>query len=240
MKVLRDRSGNRQVQRSGYPLSGKQGHERSATLSALQQHFGNRTVQRLLADRRSLVMRLLNHVPLTTLTNLLQREGAGSGGGTLSSGAGPGAITIEEPEYSTFAIGGDNLAEVTKNLGNKEWGQCHYDLLYTYEANANRVRKVDVTLKLAIQLPQWTELAQATPAAQQEWQRMLTALRAHEEKHAAIARQWAPILQRRLLGQRVAQVEAAYQRVLTKVKRATAQYDQKSDHGRREGVTLHW
>jgi hypothetical protein len=67
---------------------------------------------------------------------------------------------------------------------------------------------------------------------------MLAALEAHEEGHAAIARRWAPTVKERLLGQPEGDVEGRYNTVFAEVVAEQDQYDDDTEHGQTQGVSL--
>ena len=195
-------------------------------LVSLQDQIGNAAVQRLLAGQV---------VPAAAALPALQRQEG------MATPPAQGRVTVEEPTVDTYDVAGTTLAAVAKQLDPKEWGRCTYNYDYSYETAANgRVTKVDVTLHLTIRLPRWQGEGydQASAAAKEEWQRMLTALETHEEGHADIARTWAATMQTRLLGQRGGRVAQRYNQTMAAIKRAQDEFDKKTKHGQNQGVSL--
>lgn len=201
----------------------------SSGVLALQAQIGNGAVQRLLVQRGS---------------NAVQRDdGEATTAEALATGnANPGQITINAVTYETFAVSGLSLEAVYKELQKrKEWGECscHFDAK-TDNNPGNKASQVNITLDITIRLPEWDGLDLAAPTEQREWNRMMTALRAHEEQHAAIGRKWAPLFQTRLLGKLKSQIAAVHKKLLADFMKEVNQYDADTKHGQTEGVTLTW
>lgn len=161
---------------------------------------------------------------------------------TLDAGptvADTGTVTIEEPVLDEYEVTGTTLAGVHGQLDPEEWGRCRWTVDYDYETTNGRVTRVNITLRLTIRMPRWGEgFDQASPAARTEWQRMITALRAHEDHHADIARNWAPRFKDNILGQRAGRAANKYQQTMNQMEREQRNYDTSSSHGQNEGVSL--
>jgi predicted secreted Zn-dependent protease len=67
---------------------------------------------------------------------------------------------------------------------------------------------------------------------------MMKALQTHEEGHAEIARNWAPVIHERLLGKPKKKIGALYRKAMLEVKKAQRTYDNKTKHGINQGVSL--
>jgi len=201
----------------------------SPGLLALQAQIGNGAVQRLLVQRGS---------------NLVQRDdGEETAPEALDTGnANLGTVTINTVTYETFAVSGLSLEAVHKELQKrKEWGECscHFDAT-TDNNPGSKASQVNITLDITIRLPEWDGLELASSSEQREWNRMMTALRAHEEQHAEIGRKWAPLFQTRLLGKLKSKIAAEHKKILADFMKEVKQYDADTKHGQTEGVTLTW
>jgi predicted secreted Zn-dependent protease len=182
-------------------------------LQRLQRAIGNQRVQRVVEAR------------------LVQRDDDGA--------TDDGTLTIEEPQSDPYDVSGTTLAEVHSQLDPTEWGRCTYHYDYNYDTTNGRTTRVDVTLRLTIRLPRWEEgRADASDAARAEWDRMMGALRTHEDGHADIAREWAPTVRERLLGVQESNVASRYSQVRGQVQTRQDEYDDQTQHGQTQGVSL--
>ena len=205
-------------------------------LGALQNQFGNAAVQRLLAEQGG-QRPLQAKVVQTLVQNEVQREEVEAEAVQQST---DGEVTIEEPTVEQYDVTGSTLAEVAQQLDPKEWGRCRYEFAYSYETTNGRATKVDINLTLTIRLPRWQGKGwnQASDGAKAEWNRMLEALRTHEDSHAEIARRGASMIQAGLMNQRSGRINARFNQLKRQVDRETKQFDQQTNHGRNDGVTL--
>jgi predicted secreted Zn-dependent protease len=182
-------------------------------LQRLQRAIGNQGVQRVVEAR------------------LIQRDDDGA--------TDNGTLTIEEPQSDPYDVSGMTLAEVHSQLDPTEWGRCTYHYGYDYDTTNGRTTSVNVTLTLTIRLPRWQEgRADASDAARTEWDRMMGALRTHEDGHADIAREWAPTVRERLLGVQEGNVASRYSQVRGQVQTRQNEYDGQTQHGQTQGVSL--
>jgi predicted secreted Zn-dependent protease len=224
-------------------------------VTTLQQQIGNQAVQRILAkpngqgslklDRETALRLIREHSPLAPF---IANQAAARGGQVQrqvetegpQAEASSGTVTIQDVQYDYYDVSGSNLAEVIQQLDPEEWGHCRHDYEYSYDSTNGKTTTANITLKLTIRLPRWRGAGwdKASPAAKQEWQRMLEALQGHEDGHADIARRWAPIFKERLLNQQEKNVKGRYQRTLQEVNKDTKDFDDRTQHGQTQGVSL--
>jgi predicted secreted Zn-dependent protease len=67
---------------------------------------------------------------------------------------------------------------------------------------------------------------------------MLTVLRRHEERHAEIGREWAEMMQNRLVGIDESDFGSISGQLQVEAQQAQDAYDASSQHGQNEGVSL--
>lgn len=208
-------------------------------LLALQAQIGNAAVQRLLVQRKGQGSLALDQDSAQAIANLAQRDDA-EAADQLGTKTDTGKVIIENVVYEPYDVTGSTLAEVAAQLDPKEWGQCHYQFDHSYETTAGRTTKVDITLHLTIHLPRWQGKGwqNASEAAKTEWQRMISALEAHENGHAEIARRWAPIFKEKMMGVSEGKVQQRYDETKAAVGKETNKYDKETSHGKSKGVTL--
>lgn len=183
-----------------------------------------------MAGRRLLAHELAHVVQQMELPGLVQRVPASNTGG----------VTVTGPSTSYYNVAGNTLAEVAERLGTDEWGRCTWDFRYTYRSTNGVATRVDVTLRLRIRLPRWSGRGwnRASAAAKAEWNRMLAALRAHEDGHASRARTWATTLRSRLLNRPEGDLADLWQTGMDEHEAAQAAYDTETNHGQTQGVSL--
>lgn len=108
------------------------------------------------------------------------------------------------------------------------------------------LRDATISLSLVVHLPDWQEREQAPVALQRSWDRFLTALTKHEEGHVEISIQHATALRNELAA---LTPEASCQELTAKFQdranlaqarmdRAQADYDEKTQHGIKQGCVL--
>ncbi len=219
----------------------------------LQRQMGNRSTERMIER-----FRLTGETPLRDLslaqvrqvtearlaisnpTATLQRQADAGEIVALNVPAGvqTGKVTIEQPKIEDYDVTGSKLSEVYSQLDPEEWGRCRWVMDYDYDTVDGKATKVNITLHLIIRLPRWTNAGSASALARAEWQRMLHALRAHEEGHADIARKWAPLFKDRLLRQPEDKLKEKYQNALDDLQAESDKYDQDTQHGQNQNVSL--
>jgi len=127
--------------------------------------------------------------------------------------------------------------------GNTNWNvRWHYDLDRD-PAGLCRVSRLRVSLDLEITLPR---LHGASPGQQENFDRYLARLHAHEQTHAAIDTEAAHTVERELLAlppqrdcERLKQqLNGAGHAVLDRYRQKNREFDARTDHGRTEGVVL--
>lgn len=230
---LQDQIGNQATQRLLAQRSGQGTLKLDAETAARWQHGSDSMVQALVKLPEGAASPLQRQV-----VEAIQRQEEAAEAPQAQPA--DGAVTIEAVNYDYYDVSGSTLAEVGAQLGSKEWGRCTYAYDYSYDATDGRTTKVDITLRLTIRLPRWQGQGweRASPAVQQEWQRMLKALEGHEVEHADLARKWAPVFKERLLNQKEKNLKGRYGQTLRAVNKETKAFDEKTKHGQTQGVGL--
>lgn len=226
--------------------------------SVLMPGLTNRSLQRILTEgvgsarpgMEAVLLDRLRRVSATAsahavagLTGSVLRQAAEEGEAEPASerrSPPQGKITIRSPRVEYYDVTGATLEEVLDQLDPDEWGHCAANYRYTYSATGGRTTRVNVTLTLTIRLPRWRGAGwrAASRPAREEWNRMVAALRAHEDHHAEIARTWAPIFRERLFDIDEGDVELEGSNVEAEAQAEQDQYDADSAHGQNEGVSL--
>ena len=205
-------------------------------LLSLQRSLGNQAVGRILLRPA----RAGHTLPGVTSQRQAERGAIQRRNGRRRRRANTGTVTIRNVQHQTYAVSGQTLADVHSQLDPTEWGRCSYNYSYTYSSSGGNATRVNITLRLTIRLPRWTGRGwnSASRAVKAEWRRMLRALRAHENRHAAIARRWAPTFKQRMLNQPEDDLEDTFNQVLGEVDTEQGQFDTRTSHGQTQGVSL--
>jgi predicted secreted Zn-dependent protease len=217
----------------------------------LQRALGNRTTQQMMVRHggqasfgldKETALRLTQQyggaTPALAVDALhqVQRQAAKRGPAKPTNGA----VTIKPPVYDYYDVTGQTLDQVNQQLDPEEWGSCAANYDYSYAATGGSVTRVDLTVSLTIRLPRWKGKGwqQASPAARKEWERMLQALRTHEDGHVDIARQQAPLVRDRLRKTSEAGLELEAEKARSDAQTENDKYDDRTQHGQTQGVAL--
>jgi len=139
----------------------------------------------------------------------------------------------------TFDIEADDLTGAAAALQSlDEWGKTRWNVTYDYDATDGVATSVAVTARITVELPRWTTLSKQPRRVQAEWNRMLTALRRHENEHVRIARERIQQLAGEMSGKPESDLPDIHARCLQELDTLSDAFDQRTDHGAKEGVTL--
>ncbi|HEU0074024.1 MAG TPA: DUF922 domain-containing protein [Dehalococcoidia bacterium] len=106
-------------------------------------------------------------------------------------------------------------------------------------ANSDGIlQSITVTADLFTTLPNWTRLAGKPERVRNEWNRMLAALRGHENQHVSIARTHLEALETRLSGIHEDDFQQVWGDAIAGLQTAQQDYDDSTHSGQDEGVTL--
>lgn len=205
--------------------------------------ISNRGMQRLLEINPKSIMRNLppgaNDALSKVMREVEEEEAEGQNTGRRGR-ANNGAITIAQPNYDFYDVTGQTLEEVGSQLDPEEWGSCEIHYGYSYETTEGKTTRVNLTITRTIRLPRWRGEGYrlASRAARQEWERMLRALRRHEERHDEIGRSWGPKIREGLLNLDEAVIEQTMSQLEADAQKKQDEYDENTNHGQNEGVTL--
>jgi hypothetical protein len=112
-----------------------------------------------------------------------------------------------------------------------EAGYAEFRFQLDYDHANGRLTRVDLTMRLTIDMPEWTQAPHRPQPEQDEWNRFLLALRVHEDGHIAIFRREAPITYAKLLRRRPGTITAALAREEARIRALSAAYDHRTKSG---------
>lgn len=109
----------------------------------------------------------------------------------------------------------------------------HADFRYALNfGHANgQLTRVDLTMRLTIDMPTWTQAVRRPQAERDEWERFLRALRVHEDGHIAICRPEAPTTYERLLAATPDTINDVLNEETERIRALNRAYDTRTGHG---------
>ena len=228
--TVQNEPGRRHNVGAGHPNSAQT--VRPSALALLQHGIGNRAMRRLLVQP--------HNSTLSTIQRDLDEALLGEEMPLAEGAANTGTVTIQPVQNQFYNVTGRTLAEVGAQLDPGEWGRCTYNYTYSFQSTGGRASRVDVTLTLTIRMPRWTGSGwnNASAEAKAEWNRMIAALRAHEDRHAEIARRWASTFKERMINRPAGDLRTIFDQTWAEVNAEQEQYDEQTQHGRTQGVSL--
>lgn len=139
---------------------------------------------------------------------------------------------IGPPSHSTYTVSG-TLRQAAEAVGARdEAGATDMTPDLVAADNGARMVQAQVTIDLAVVLPEWDGKASATPNQRAEWDRFKTAITAHEAGHVAIDKTSFANAHTKILAKKtLAESYTEYETIITRAKTANDAYDGDA-HGR--------
>jgi predicted secreted Zn-dependent protease len=153
-------------------------------------------------------------------------------------------MTLAEPTHNTYTLDAADLESAVNQMNARgEWGLGGArDIAYSSGTvnDDGIVSSVTITATLFTTLPNWTQLSSKPQAVQDEWNRMLTALRGHENHHVSIGRTHLEGLRTALAAIHEDDLATTWSEKMTALQDAQNEYDATTTSGQTEGVNLDW
>jgi hypothetical protein len=137
-----------------------------------------------------------------------------------------------------MVVNGATLAAVARELNAlPEWGQAGGSLRTDAIPGGNSTNlTVNLHGNLVYRLPRWTGYDRASTAAKAEWDRMFAKLRAHEDRHLAIAIEEGDQLASDLIGHDIADIASLVTQANRRMKARQDKLDADTQSGSKPGV----
>ena len=173
--------------------------------------------------------------------------------------AGPALGYELQQEVSYYSVSGVDMGEVITQMnrrgpqaddGQLRWALTDSKISWSYQLQHSGEQCTalapEVELLLRMRLPQWTNAADASLAAQDNWMRLKRVLQQHEDGHAAIARDCAAQIEAKLAQAVTAekcsaaaeQLSAAGDAIIARCEQAHQAYDQQTLNGYLQGMNI--
>ena len=159
---------------------------------------------------------------------LIAQNSSDAGAGPSDAGA-----TDEVPTFvntdSPFKVSGDNIEQFNRNVaaqaGGTEAGHMQPTINYQPELDSNdRVTKVNMTVKTDVARPEWS-FGRVSDNDKKLIQKYVDLVKAHEERHRAIAIDYMTRLCKALRGQPKGRVESLYNKYEADMNKAQDELD---------------
>lgn len=154
------------------------------------------------------------------------------------------SVKVNKPKSKEKTVKGATIDEVRKNLNKMpEWGL--YDATKNVKTDAkaqgDTVTEFTLTLNPTIELPKWAGYSKASKDDKAKWDKMIKALKAHEDEHHNIQVKAAADLEKTLKGMKgltVKQVQGEVAKGQAAAEKAQKDFDTSTKHGTNKGVQL--
>jgi predicted secreted Zn-dependent protease len=140
--------------------------------------------------------------------------------GTLPAGV---HHTFNESSLADVSLAMDRMDEAA-------YAEFEFEL--SFSTAGNRVTRVNLIMWLTLDMPVWSRVDRSPQAEQDEWNRFMCALRAHEDGHIAICRREAPKTHRKLTRASAGRINSVLEEERLRIKALNDAYDHRTDHGR--------
>jgi predicted secreted Zn-dependent protease len=155
---------------------------------------------------------------------------------------------------NTYEVSGATISEIRADLVRKRpWkteldGYTAWKIDWSYRtdptASACRLQSFEVRTEITITIPRWTPPPDANPQTKANWFTYIKGLLAHEDGHKRMALAAANEVRSRLkrldsaatCGELEALIKREADKAVEEFKRREKLYDERSDHGRKNGV----
>lgn len=137
-----------------------------------------------------------------------------------------------------------------RNSGKRVWAhtrwRVNWKFSYDEQSISCRITKIDTDVRLSFVVPKWVERNKAPESVQKKWDAFYAALQKHEFNHAQHGIKAAQEIEalvgslgkKRLCSQAKDEASEKARVIIDKYGQMDVEYDDKTDHGKTEGVTF--
>lgn len=151
-------------------------------------------------------------------------------------------LTVPKPSNKTWTVKGKDLSAVFDNLNkNKFWGRYRSNHATSFSGKGDKIDSVKVSASPVVLMPSWAGYGKATKDEKKSWDTMWKALKKHEDNHHVIfsdaADEWKKDIEK---GGELSKkdFDQAWKDFNTETQKKQDKYDDRTDHGAKEGVIL--
>jgi predicted secreted Zn-dependent protease len=150
------------------------------------------------------------------------------------------SIEIRDTEWRAYDVDAASLVGAAAAIAHmREAAKTEWFADYEFTAPRGRLVSVTVKVRTVVTMPRWAGEASARPAEKNEWNRFLSALRAHEKGHLELVVRQLKDVDAQLVGKSIAAARDRWMQALEALNATSEAYDRATDHGRRQGTCIH-
>lgn len=171
-----------------------------------------------------------------------QAAAGANAAGAAAGGGGKASEAIGPVKESTYNVGGKTLEDVLNAINARnqaEAAQVSWTLPKPKLKEAGgKVTEASVTIPITMEMPNWTGASGAGKNVKAEWDRVMAALRKHEDGHVALVHEHFDGLADKMLGLSRKDAEALFDKTGKDLQKASDAYDAKTKHGETQGAVI--
>jgi predicted secreted Zn-dependent protease len=172
------------------------------------------------------------------LLRVVQRQGGKS---RTPKGTKKSTTNFKTGIPKSYTVDVETLEEAAQQIDQREEaGITEWSPTYKTNLDENgNVASATVDVEITVTLPKWPGATKLNKAARAEWERFFKAIKAHEQRHVNLVRQKLQSLAQKLVGKSPGDAEKTFQDAVDDLKKSSDDYDDISDHGRKEGTIIY-
>jgi len=246
-KPKKDPSSNTRSRRGDAPARSTDEAEARAVRAALGRGASATELSTALAEldesTRARVVGQLQHAQGNSAVGGVIAAGrtGGGGGGIVQREVLSGAVSeqIGDAQERPYTVVANDLAGVARAIrARTEAGKVSWSPTIDWAADGGQVNRVDLTVDITLDMPEWSPPESVGPLARAEWTRWREALLRHEQGHIQLVHRYFDGLAARMIGQPPRTVRRLFETAKRMLARASRDYDAATDHGRKTGTII--
>ena len=150
------------------------------------------------------------------------------------------ATEFSATDWQYYDVSATTLRDAASAIAHlPEAGSTEWFPAFSYESDEHgNVSSATVTVATRVTLPNWSGVSSAGQAEQDEWNRFLAALVAHENGHLELVTAHFTDVDQHMIGGAPHHAQSVFDHALHSLHAASQAYDSQTDHGRHAGTII--
>lgn len=151
-----------------------------------------------------------------------------------------GKVNFKPVVNTTYTVTAKTLKDAAAQIKKREEaGETSWNPVFTetHDDNGN-ITGATVDVTITVLLPAWDGAAKLTGTEKTTWDNFMTALKAHEQHHVDLVKEKLKGVADEMIGKSKTEATGLLKKALDSLKTASDEYDTRTDHGKKEGVTI--